>query len=87
MEAAITRRDNEGRLIGEAEGISMKEALTAYTDSAARISQIAELGSLEAGKFADFIILDRDPLQTPAAGLTGIKVLQTYIGGDCVWSA
>ncbi|MDR3713942.1 MAG: amidohydrolase [Puia sp.] len=87
MEAAITRKDNEGKLIAEDEGIRIEEALTAYTASAAKISRTPGLGSLEAGKFADFIILDRDPLHTPPAGLTGIKVFQTYVGGNCVWSA
>jgi predicted amidohydrolase YtcJ len=87
MEAAITRRDNEGRLIAQAEGIRIEEALTAYTDSAAKISDTPELGSLQAGKFADFILLDRNPMDTPASELTDIKVLQTHVGGECVWSA
>jgi len=86
MQAAITRRDDEGRLIGEAESIGIEAALTAYTESAATISGIQDIGSLQPGRFADFILLDSDPLIIPADRLTGIKVLQTYVGGRCVWS-
>ena len=87
MEAAITRTGNEGQVIGAGEGITIEEALTAYTYSAARISDTPGLGSLEEGKFADFICLDKDPLTTSATQLTSIKVRQTYVGGKCVWSA
>ena len=85
MEAAITRKDNEGRTIGADEGIRIEEALTAYTESAARISGVAGCGSLQAGKFADFVVVDRDPMVTPAEQLTGIKVQRTYVGGNCVF--
>ena len=73
-------------LFGEAESIGIEAALTAYTESAASISGIPDIGSLQPGRFADFILLDSDPLITPADRLTDIKVLQTYIGGRCVWS-
>jgi predicted amidohydrolase YtcJ len=85
MEAAITRKSNEGRLIGASEGIGIASALAAYTDSAARISGLSSLGALKTGNEADFILLDRDPLSTPPAQLTAIQVLKTFIGGKCVW--
>jgi len=44
-------------------------------------------GTLEPGKFADFIILDSDPLTIPPEKLLTLKVLQTFIGGKKVYSA
>jgi len=86
MEAAITRRDREGVLIAPDEGIGFADALKGYTHSAARISDLPQLGSIEPGKLADLIILDRDPLTTPPDRLIDIKIDKTYIGGACVWS-
>jgi len=85
MEAAVTRRDNEGNSIAPQEAISVAEALKAYTADAAAISNTNEYGSLEEGKLADFIITDKDPLTTAAVDLTSIQVLQTYVNGQLVW--
>jgi len=86
MASAITRQDSEGYLIASGEAIRVEETLKAYTLSAARISRLPQLGSLESGKLADLIILDRDPLRVPPDELTSVKVEATYVGGDCVFS-
>ncbi len=44
-----------------------------------------EKGSLEVGKLADFIVLDRDFLTCPANEVADIQVLQTYLGGKAVF--
>ncbi|MHA4807548.1 amidohydrolase [Flavitalea flava] len=87
MKPAITRRDQEGNQIAPEESISISQALKAYTVSAARISGLTQGGTLEAGKPADFIIADRDPLITPAEELSGICIHATYIDGQCVWTS
>jgi predicted amidohydrolase YtcJ len=84
-QAAVTRLDNEGYSIAAAEAISITDALKAYTVSAAAIGGISGFGSLQTGKLADFIILDRDPLKTPPAELSSIKVEKTFIDGKCVY--
>ncbi|MNE84205.1 hypothetical protein D3C80_1810820 [compost metagenome] len=46
-----------------------------------------ETGSLEAGKSADFIVLDRNLFQTPLDQLAQTQVLQTYFAGNRVYEA
>jgi predicted amidohydrolase YtcJ len=43
------------------------------------------VGSLEVGKFADFVVLDQDPLTIAPEGLGSIEVLQTWVGGEQVY--
>jgi predicted amidohydrolase YtcJ len=42
------------------------------------------LGSIEPGKHADFVVVDRDILECDAEDVKGLQVLQTYVGGDLV---
>jgi predicted amidohydrolase YtcJ len=42
-------------------------------------------GSLTPGKYADFVILDRDIMTIPAADILGVHVSATYIGGRAVY--
>ena len=50
-------------------------------------SALLRLGSLEAGKWADFIIIDRDYFEIPASEIDDIRVLQTWVGGERVYLA
>lgn len=42
-------------------------------------------GSLEVGKFADLIVLDRNPLKVPAEEIAKVQVLETVVGGKVVY--
>ena len=44
-------------------------------------------GSIEVGKLADFVILDRNPLTAPAMEIRTIGISETIIGGRCVWQS
>ena len=46
-----------------------------------------EKGSIEAGKFADFIIIDKDIMTCPEDEIPNIKVLKTFINGEKVFEA
>ncbi len=87
--ASVTRQDrsgepDEGWYTDQA--LTRAEALHSFTLAAAYAAhQENRLGSLEAGKWADFIIIDRDYFNVPAAEIDDIKVLQTWVAGKVVF--
>jgi len=88
--AAVVRKDMKGY---PADGyqmenaLSREEALRGMTIWAAKGQfEEKEKGSIEAGKFADFVILDRDIMKADAMQLFNAQVLKTYINGENVYS-
>jgi predicted amidohydrolase YtcJ len=76
-----------GRL-GEDTGLSRDTVLKAITINAAyELHQDDATGSLQVGKLADLILLDRDPLKIPAEDIANVKVLETVIGGKTAYAA
>ena len=66
------------------EAITPAEALRAYTINAAHASNRAnEEGSIEVGKRANLVILDRDILNCPVDDIRTAHVLMTYVDGAC----
>ncbi len=89
--AAVVRKDAKGWPEG---GFQMENALTreetlrGMTIWAAKANfEEKEKGSLEKGKFADFVILDNDLMKEAPEKLLQVKVLQTFIGGENVYKA
>ena len=69
-------------------GLSRKEAIQMFTINNARILLLEkEAGSLEPGKLADMVLLDRDVLECPLEKLADTRVLKTWLGGKPVFSA
>ena len=70
------------------ECISREQAIRFYTSNNAYLLFLEEeTGSLEVGKLADLIVLDRDLLTCKADQITSTKVLQTWLGGKLVYEA
>lgn len=70
------------------ETLTREEALIAHTRSNAYLFfQESSLGSLEEGKQADLVVLDRDYMSVPAAEITHIRPTLTMVGGRVVFSA
>ena len=77
-----------GPLLSPSERISREEALAMLTrNGAALMNRLDRGGTIEIGKMADFILVDRNPLTAPLGTLHETKVLQTYIEGELVYSA
>jgi predicted amidohydrolase YtcJ len=89
--AAVTRQNRAGEPDGgwyADQGLSRAEALHSFTLAAAYAAhQEDRLGSLEPGKWADFIIIDRDYFEIPASEIDDIQVLETWVGGKRVFTA
>jgi len=77
-----------GEVLNPAERITVRQALRAVTIDAAwqcRMDNVA--GSLEAGKYADLVILDRDPFAVDAKAIGTVKVRETWSEGKRTFAA
>ncbi len=85
IETAITRRTERGQVLFPEEALSREQALRLYTINNAFLHrEEKEKGSLEAGKLADLIVIDRDYLTCPADSISETHVLTTIVGGKVV---
>ena len=86
IEKMVTRVDENGRTWGAKEAIDRKTALLTYTRWAARYSYDEDkLGSIEAGKVADFVVLGDNYLTVPESVLSELPVTLTVVGGTVVY--
>jgi predicted amidohydrolase YtcJ len=89
--SAITREDHAGQPPGgwyPDQDMTPAEALRAFTLDAAYAEHAEKtLGTLEPGKWADFILIDHDIFKDPASKIWSTKVLQTWVGGKQVYAA
>jgi predicted amidohydrolase YtcJ len=87
--AAVTRKDMNGRPAGgwhPEQAVSVLEIFRAYTLDAAYAQHMdASTGSLEKGKWADFILVDRDPFRIAPRDLWKVRVRQTWVAGKRVY--
>ena len=89
LSAAVSRQDIEGQPPGgwiPSERLSFEQALNAFTRGAAYAGFAEDrFGALEPGKWADFILVDRDPTKVDPQALARTQVLQTWVAGRKVW--
>ncbi|WP_195267185.1 amidohydrolase [Eubacterium sp. 1001713B170207_170306_E7] len=88
MYHAVKRGESDDYDPPKSEGIDIATAIRAYTINGARqVGAGDEIGSITAGKSADFIVLDRDLLSIPTDEIKDTTVLQTFFRGDEVYNA
>jgi predicted amidohydrolase YtcJ len=71
-----------------AQRLDLATVLAAYTIGSARVNHLdADTGTLEPGKLADLVVVDRDPFRLPVTELADTTVLASYVGGERVYTA
>ncbi len=91
IETAVRRQDpyeESGRILGQEQEIDLITALDMYTRNAAYIMRLEDkTGSVEIGKRADLIVLDRNLFEIPVTEINEARVLLTIMDGKTVYSA
>ena len=91
IEAMVTRRNphtNDPQTYWAEQAISLAQALKIFTLDGARAYRLEDLtGSVEVGKSADLVVLDRDYLETPPDEVRDIQPVMTMVGGEVVYRA
>ena len=84
--SAVNRLTSSGKVLGPDQRIGVMEALRGVTINGARMYRIEDkVGSLEPGKLADLVILDKNPLKVEPVALKDILVTETIVGGATVY--
>ncbi len=84
---AVNRQTQSGRILGEDQRLTVMEAIKALTLNAAyQYFEEETKGSIEEGKLADFVILDRNPLEVESSKIKEINVLETIKEGNTIYN-
>lgn len=84
--AAVARKSETGKIVGEKEKISPIDALRIYTIHAARASFEEDFkGSITPGKLADLVVLSGDPSTATPDEIKDMEVEMTILNGEMVW--
>ena len=87
IQNAVNRQTQSGRVLGEDQRISVMDAIRAVTiNGAYQYFEEDIKGSLEVGKYADLVILDKNPLEVANNEISSIQVLETIKQGNTIFS-
>ena len=88
LSSVVTRRTRSGDILGAEQCIPVDAAIKSITLWAAyQHYEEATRGSIEVGKLADFVVLDKNPHSIPIEELANLKVLQTIKEGKTIYTA
>ncbi|MDA2934886.1 amidohydrolase family protein [Acidobacteria bacterium AH-259-D05] len=86
IESLITRKDDAGKVWGPDQRVDRVTALRIATQNGANnVLKADKLGSIETGKLADLVVIDRDYMSMPEEGISEIRPLLTMMGGRFVF--
>jgi predicted amidohydrolase YtcJ len=87
IHGCVNRETLKGKVLNKDEAITITEAIKVYTIKGAYLENSElEKGTLEVGKLADMVVLDRDILQIDSREIIDAKALMTFVGGELVYS-
>ncbi|HEV8334688.1 MAG TPA: amidohydrolase [Steroidobacteraceae bacterium] len=87
LQSMVTRKDYTGKVWGANQKVTVDEALRIATINGAHASYEENVkGSITVGKYADFVILEKDPHAVDPDTLKDIKIVRTVVGGKTVYS-
>jgi predicted amidohydrolase YtcJ len=86
LEQFMTRKGNDGKVWGPQERLNHQELLRFLRNGADYVLRPEKIGSLEPGKLADLVVLDRDFLATPAEQMRQVRPQMTMVGGKVVFA-
>jgi predicted amidohydrolase YtcJ len=87
MWTSVTRKTTAGSVVHPEQKISREDALRSYTiNGAIMVGAEKVKGSIETGKLADFVVVDRDYMTVPEDEIRNIEPLAVYIDGKKAWS-
>jgi len=89
VQCAVTRQPIDGSLppYNPQEAMSLEEALRSYTAEGAWASfEEKEKGQIAPGMLADFVVMSANPFDVQPSQLAAIRALETYLGGERVYS-
>jgi hypothetical protein len=86
IEKFVTRKDEKGRVWNPTEKVTRQEGLWMMTNWAAyNRGDEKKMGTIEAGKLADLVVLDADYMAVPEDDISKIPVVMTVVGGKVVY--
>jgi len=88
IQSCVTRRSHTGEVLGQEQRVSPEEAIWIYTMGSAFASFEEKIkGSIEVGKLADLVLLDKDPTKVDPDTIKDIPIMATIVGGGFVYDA
>jgi predicted amidohydrolase YtcJ len=85
--APVSRNTHGGDTLGPEQTVDVMQSIRAMTiDAAWQMHLDADVGSIEVGKYADLVVLDKNPLTVPSNELRSIQIMQTVVGGVPIYS-
>jgi predicted amidohydrolase YtcJ len=88
MATAVTGRTSDGKVWIPSQNLTVEQALRCYTMGGATACFMEDrLGSIEVGKWADLVVLDRDLLTIPAEQIGDVQPDMTLVAGQVVWQS